>query len=527
MSESASATFSGSFRGVFVGNPDGGFGFAAGFRWLEDVSIFQPVFGGGPAHLLDGALLFTQSEATTVPGLSSDELNSLTRVANLSFGNGTLLSGVASNLVVGGGVFVEGILPASLPLIGTEDFEFLRFAAQNPISLHSNVGGFDVQWGLWQDATGENLKLQEFRFGLDNLITRLVTDFFVTVSAGITDISSLTGTKQFDSVSNFLIAATGFADNSITSVTGSFSVDFGTGTVSDGIAIICLGTGTCDSSRYGVSFWPIFFGGTISDNEVKSRFNSSGFTPSGENAAVLVDSIGHFVGSSADGFVLSFTSRRGIDGNSNSALENTLANPDRIVSGAILFGGTTTTLLSLPAPSIESYSVDWGAWDNPISENWVVVSQVDETLVRLSTDEYFANVIPTPIANLQGSASYGTTVASSFIGSGNAGALTDLVAGMDIDFDTGVISNGKLMVEVGGSQVWSLQFNGSVVGGAVDLNMISGQLSNFGDVLSNRIDANLGGVFTGNNAEAFVGGFNLVDQINSINQVNGIYTIER
>jgi hypothetical protein len=46
-------------------------------------------------------------------------------------------------------------------------------------------------------------------------------------------------------------------------------------------------------------------------------------------------------------------------------------------------------------------------------------------------------------------------------------------------------------------------------------------------VLSNSIDADLGGVFTGNNAEAFVGGFDLVDQVNSLNQVNGIYTIER
>jgi hypothetical protein len=128
---------------------------------------------------------------------------------------------------------------------------------------------------------------------------------------------------------------------------------------------------------------------------------------------------------------------------------------------------------------------------------------------------------------MQGSANYGSAAASSFIGSGNAGDLSQVVAGMGVDFDTGMISDGKLMVEVGGSQVWDLGFEGSINGGAVELNMTSGQLSDFRGVISNSIEADLGGVFTGNNAEAFVGGFGLLDQINAVNQVNGIYTIER
>ena len=98
---------------------------------------------------------------------------------------------------------------------------------------------------------------------------------------------------------------------------------------------------------------------------------------------------------------------------------------------------------------------------------------------------------------------------------------------MGVDFDTGAISDGKLMVEVGGSQVWNLDFEGSINGGAVELNMTAGQLSDFSGVISNSIEADLGGVFAGNNAEAFVGGFGLLDQINAVNQVNGIYTIER
>ena len=48
-----------------------------------------------------------------------------------------------------------------------------------------------------------------------------------------------------------------------------------------------------------------------------------------------------------------------------------------------------------------------------------------------------------------------------------------------------------------------------------------------GGIISNSIDANLGGIFTGIQAEAFVGGFDLNDELNVFNQVDGIYTIER
>ena len=61
----------------------------------------------------------------------------------------------------------------------------------------------------------------------------------------------------------------------------------------------------------------------------------------------------------------------------------------------------------------------------------------------------------------------------------------------------------------------------------LDISSIGGTLSDPGGLLSNSIDANLGGVFTGNGAEAFVGGFDLIDQLNEFNTVEGLYTIER
>jgi len=147
--------------------------------------------------------------------------------------------------------------------------------------------------------------------------------------------------------------------------------------------------------------------------------------------------------------------------------------------------------------------------------------------VELQTANHIANVTPTPVANLQGSASYGSTLASSFIGSGSAGDVTRLVAGLDVDFNTGAISNGSLQVEVAGSQTWDIDFAGSVSNGMADLNAIGGSLMDPGGIISNSIEANLGGVFTGNQAEAFVGGFDLIDELNVFNQVDGIYTIEK
>ena len=159
-------------------------------------------------------------------------------------------------------------------------------------------------------------------------------------------------------------------------------------------------------------------------------------------------------------------------------------------------------------------------------ENWVAVAQVNEELVRISTSNYFALVNPTSVAKLKGSHSYATSIASSFFGSGSAGKITNLVAALDVHFDSGQISNGLLQVAVA-DQVWAVQFEGLVSNGSVDLNATSGLLTDSNGVLSNSIDAKLGGVFTGASGNAFVGGFDLIDQLNPFNFVDGLFTIER
>ena len=82
-------------------------------------------------------------------------------------------------------------------------------------------------------------------------------------------------------------------------------------------------------------------------------------------------------------------------------------------------------------------------------------------------------------------------------------------------------------VAVVGSQTWEIDFAGSINNGLVDLNSLGGTLSDLGGLISSSIEANLGGVFTGIGADAFVGGFDLINEMNQFNQVDGIYIIER
>jgi hypothetical protein len=296
--------------------------------------------------------------------------------------------------------------------------------------------------------------------------------------------------------------------------------------------------------------WDLGFSGTgISSTTVFLDFDLDGSLPSDETTDQVYNvsesmSLGTSVsgmikgyfagnfesgsGSSRAGLALGFSlSANGSELNGDGTTE-----VDRTLAGTLLLdadgtAGTVDTGFSTPESSTQTHNIGWGDWNNPIEDNWVVVTPESNGKVQIQTDDYLASVNPTPVANLTGAATYGSTLASDYIGSGSAGDVTQLVAGMDVDFNTGTIANGSLQVEVAGSQAWEIDFAGTINGGHVSLNSLGGTLVDPGGLVSNSINANLDGVFTGNNAEAFVGGFDMVDEINAMNHVNGLYTIEK
>jgi hypothetical protein len=161
-SQNNSSNFTGYMRGVFVGNETTGFGFSAGLRLLENESLTGGLFGG-PAETLNGALLFKQTDTPLAPGLTPVQLSGINRVSNLADTNNKVRSGVASEFTSTNAIYVNAIDPANLPLASTQDFKYLRLSAVAPTTLQTNVGGFDLQWGLWQDPTGSSLKVAEYR----------------------------------------------------------------------------------------------------------------------------------------------------------------------------------------------------------------------------------------------------------------------------------------------------------------------------------------------------------------------------
>lgn len=515
----STGTFSGYLRGFFVGNSSQGFGFAAGIRWLEDgPKLF------GTRELLDGALLFSQSASTALTGLTTAEINSLTRTGGAAYG-AELVQGIASNFALGQLLLADSGSANSALVSPEQDYKFIRLGASTPEVLQSNVGGFDLHWGRWSGNAGSALQLESHRYGVDAPPGIRIANSLVAYSLVPTDISTQTGEKRFDSISNFLVTANGFANNTIGAVSGAFTVNFGTGSILDGRATICIGASSCGTSGFGETYWPVFFDGRSFSGPGESNLLIHASTPSGQSGTVKIDAKGHFVGASAQGFVLAFSSTRGVGSNFTEADSNAISNPDRFVSGAFLF--TTAAPLSLPDITVETLDITWGPWNNPAAVAAVRVESADNSSSTLSTGDYLATLNQAPLAAMQGSASYASGPASAYIGNGNAGAVTDLQAGMNVDFDTGAITGGRLEIEVAQQQTWSIDFVGNVSAGVVALEPTAGQLSDFGVLTSNQINADLGGVFTGTQAEAFVGGFELLDQLNPINAVNGIYTIEK
>ena len=195
-------------------------------------------------------------------------------------------------------------------------------------------------------------------------------------------------------------------------------------------------------------------------------------------------------------------------------------------SGAYLLLETETVInaQSYTAPAITTIdsNLSWGTWNNPIEDNWVIVRDAPASKIEIETSNHLALVDPTPVANLIGTRVYDSTIANIFIGGGSAGSVTDLSARFDVDFGTGDIAAGTLNVEVAGSQVWDVAFSGTVAAGVVDISATAGTLSDPGGLISSTIEANLGGVFSQDDGDSFVGGFDLID---GLHQVDGIYRI--
>lgn len=526
----------GDILGLLTTLSEGGPGFAGGFNLFEAGNANNNVFG---AFLWGNDNLLTAEERIGMSNTRGMFVTSSAKVGDLSgiFGGPAFFNSTAGNEVFTKRTFSDSTFNNKINLLasaGTVESVFRSGTTTTTAATSSN--GID-RWGNWQAGTVGTNTFNEFQHSATGNSSDSVAGdigyWFIGDPIDANDVPA-TGSLSFGGIGigTNIIALQGSYSYSGTNGTEipnyqninadefskfSFDLNFATGDLLNGQLDFSAGatalwragfTGSLTGAFINASVDPL-----VSSNYIRGYAGHVEFEPSMQGQIQ-----GYLTGSTTvEGAALAFNL-------SADTFDNTRKNT---LFGTVLLGvDINVSAVELPPSTTEEYSIAWGKWDNPIEQNWVVVEPQPNGQVDIQTSEHLASVTPTPIANLTGTGNYESTIASSFIGRGSAGDVTQVVAGMAVDFNTGSIANGSLQVEVANSQAWQIDFSGTVNAGLVELNSTAGVLIDPGGIISNSIDANLGGVFTGDFGEAFVGGFELVDQINSLNHVNGIYTIE-
>ena len=138
-----------------------------------------------------------------------------------------------------------------------------------------------------------------------------------------------------------------------------------------------------------------------------------------------------------------------------------------------------------------------------------------------STGDWLAE--PTVNMPTTGSATYSSV--SSFSGSSSLGAISNFGMTATVDFAAATIGGSMdFQTSIGGTRDWHVEFNGAPSGAVFDV-QIDTVNSTFDSV--NNVDGNITGIFTGANADAVSGGFD-VHQISdpSIN-AEGLFVVKQ
>lgn len=208
-------------------------------------------------------------------------------------------------------------------------------------------------------------------------------------------------------------------------------------------------------------------------------------------------------------------------------------------ANAVLIAGAGD-ILPPDGESLPGFEVGWGRWNTGLGTARVQTNFFDPGLgVDVGPSVFFANVTPTPVANLPrtGLASFGGPAV--FLGAGGGSIaigrtdLDDLSVSFDLDFTSGAISDGFLFVTYSGmedSVNWSAGFEGFLNGAITDLSLTSLALSEgTGPPLPLDIgSSNLTGVLTGPAGQRHAGAFSFqFEEEGLFESVEGLWVIDR
>lgn len=175
--------------------------------------------------------------------------------------------------------------------------------------------------------------------------------------------------------------------------------------------------------------------------------------------------------------------------------------------------------------SVGGYAVSWGYWGE-LSSNGIARDITNPADSGLIWSTYEATD-PDIVGARTGSFSRYETINDSLL-SGSQGVVSNLAVQMDVNFDTGNVSNGALSANTP-NDTWVAVFDGQIQAGDLDLQMNGASVIDSNPATASPArDASgfIAGDFVGANAEAIIGAFGLSENGNPTNHIEGVFVVE-
>jgi len=375
----------------------------------------------------------------------------------------------------------------------------LRYSGRTD-NAQQNVGGYDIEWGIWRSNNRQPLVEQDRE---DGSSIHEFEDTVLLFAAADKVTPTFTGRKTFAATDDFLAIA-GERGASVSDVDGELDINLATADVQGGMTV------TVNSSQ-GVNYWNAVVDGTLRHRDgvisgMQVRQNES-FIESAESDSqsgprnFKGDINGIFTGKGGTGLLLDFDFSE-------------LRDSRNYVIGYSLFEQVEDKEIAL----------DWGSWDRPVLENWHE-DMAEPASAHLEGKTKPSDMMLWILNNMGGAYAYESAGGFGRGFGGSSGELSDVQANFNIDFDTGDISNGQLLVTDANLQNWAVAFDGALTGGDVSLAALPGTFTI--DNVTNGGDVALGGAFTDFLASGFTGAFEMIDGNDAGNFVQGMFDLTR
>ncbi len=175
--------------------------------------------------------------------------------------------------------------------------------------------------------------------------------------------------------------------------------------------------------------------------------------------------------------------------------------------------------------SVGGYPVSWGYWGE--FDSTLANRNVDDSTNRGLLWATYEATDPAVVSARTGSFSRYENISDSLL-SATAGTASNLQVQMDVNFESGAVSNGALSANTP-NETWVAVFDGQITSGDLDLEMNGASvIDSDPNTPSQPRDASgfVAGDFIGDNAEAILGAFGLSEDANPDNNIEGLFIIE-